>query len=1034
MIHLCFKFIILLSCCCLHCGCGYTDYTNGAHFEDSRSIVDTPRESIVNNTDDTYNSSVESLSELGLNISDNQLSQAEYSSADLSIRKKVKPNSNLFITTESQINQITGRDIVDEVMSKLPILTTTSIPYYIHRTRIPQTTDDAQDEFSTVNYKGVHWPSSLSQRTPKQAVEYDNTKPLIIDNHYSTIAGEIVPLAINYYAAQQRQMESDDSNDSKQKDKDNNNMITKLDPPVAMPQQQLWQQDQPEEQSQLQTNSGEYYEFKDAIKQSSPKYAITRSNRSNGMTIESRTQLSIPSIMQTQEQPQQQSREEFANLRVSMLGDAWSTLTVPTTTTTTLTSPDANIFTTTLSNLAKYSGKILYDMAASEPPLIAVTTTVVTNQRLPIAADKKGKEIPISVGASTQATAKTTTSRSSNRRRLLPHEQLRHYIEDAYIRMPLAVIVDPSSSSLEKSKLLWNDALSINTNIQIVLITLSGSGVPAAFNFNNTHQFLTGLNSIKERKGGDALVGILHASDLVPYDSAVFISTAVLPPHTELVQNAAITLLKKRIRLYLMWFGERALSENETQESLGGILGEIALRSGGEILHVISNENYEEIERSTLTIVAEALRGPQVIEVPVDTTLSGLHVKIDKLTRKAMLETPSGDINLKSLVKFKTFATADNEDNARLNAYVPLLKLHKATIFKLKIIPEDMDTEYSVFIRAEREADELDQTMPPKNGRLQAINSLTVGLNGFKIPANPKYNPKNEAESLSTKKIRGPKKIFDNSSLLQLQRSLFQHSNTKIVMGSNSKILISPGDLTQLYFEITNTGVEGLHYYLQVADEKRFLINLAPQSLYVASEQSVTVTLTVSAPIKTEVGTTDHITFSAYSASSSTSLSLLLRVISHSEVEDTEPPTISWTIGNRCDFKVDHLHSCSEFLWSLNITAQDKHTGILRLVSIPSNNLFYTNSYTVGSKDPIRATYISTCCSPTVQLIAYDVIGNQKRYHVSVEQSVLNGPVIAAITMGMILAILLSVLLIAGVIWCCRRRKGTMNLPSYRSR
>lgn len=122
--------------------------------------------------------------------------------------------------------------------------------------------------------------------------------------------------------------------------------------------------------------------------------------------------------------------------------------------------------------------------------------------------------------------------------------------------------------------------------------------------------------------------------------------------------------------------------------------------------------------------------------------------------------------------------------------------------------------------------------MPPKNvrnGRLQAVNSLTGPQNGSKIPANPKYNPKDEVESLSTKKIQGSKKISDNSSLLQLQRSLFQHSSTKIVMGSNSKILISPGDLTELYFEITNRGVEGLHYYIQVVDEKRFLINLAPQ-------------------------------------------------------------------------------------------------------------------------------------------------------------------------------------------------------------
>lgn len=73
--------------------------------------------------------------------------------------------------------------------------------------------------------------------------------------------------------------------------------------------------------------------------------------------------------------------------------------------------------------------------------------------------------------------------------------------------------------------------------------------MPAAFSFNNTRQFLAGLNSIKENNGGNTFIGIVHASELVPYDSAVFISTAAIPPHTELVQDAAITLLKKRIRV-----------------------------------------------------------------------------------------------------------------------------------------------------------------------------------------------------------------------------------------------------------------------------------------------------------------------------------------------------------------------------------------------------------------------------------------------------------------------------------------------------
>lgn len=44
-------------------------------------------------------------------------------------------------------------------------------------------------------------------------------------------------------------------------------------------------------------------------------------------------------------------------------------------------------------------------------------------------------------------------------------------------------------------------------------------------------------------------MGVMQAAELVPYDSAIFISTATIPPHTDLVQDAAITLLKKRIRV-----------------------------------------------------------------------------------------------------------------------------------------------------------------------------------------------------------------------------------------------------------------------------------------------------------------------------------------------------------------------------------------------------------------------------------------------------------------------------------------------------
>lgn len=63
---------------------------------------------------------------------------------------------------------------------------------------------------------------------------------------------------------------------------------------------------------------------------------------------------------------------------------------------------------------------------------------------------------------------------------------------------------------------------------------------------------IAGLESIQESKtigAGSAFFGIMRASELVPYDSAIFISTDSVPADTDSAQYAAITLLKKRIRV-----------------------------------------------------------------------------------------------------------------------------------------------------------------------------------------------------------------------------------------------------------------------------------------------------------------------------------------------------------------------------------------------------------------------------------------------------------------------------------------------------
>lgn len=64
---------------------------------------------------------------------------------------------------------------------------------------------------------------------------------------------------------------------------------------------------------------------------------------------------------------------------------------------------------------------------------------------------------------------------------------------------------------------------------------------------------MAGIDSVQEsremRNGGSAFYGIMRASELIPYDSAIFISTDSVPDDINLARYAAITLLKKRIRV-----------------------------------------------------------------------------------------------------------------------------------------------------------------------------------------------------------------------------------------------------------------------------------------------------------------------------------------------------------------------------------------------------------------------------------------------------------------------------------------------------
>lgn len=139
-------------------------------------------------------------------------------------------------------------------------------------------------------------------------------------------------------------------------------------------------------------------------------------------------------------------------------------------------------------------------------PLDAITTNGLT-----IGTSGDGEIAPqipklttTSTTSSTTRTLTTTTMATSVvttvvRRKKLPSvpvqhiykfsadEILRKFLEDAYIRAPMAAVIDTSADSLRKSKILWKAALQPHAALDIVLVAFNGSGKLLNIYIKSTH-------------------------------------------------------------------------------------------------------------------------------------------------------------------------------------------------------------------------------------------------------------------------------------------------------------------------------------------------------------------------------------------------------------------------------------------------------------------------------------------------------------------------------------------------------------------
>ncbi|XP_055678700.1 uncharacterized protein LOC129787270 [Lutzomyia longipalpis] len=531
---------------------------------------------------------------------------------------------------------------------------------------------------------------------------------------------------------------------------------------------------------------------------------------------------------------------------------------------------------------------------------------------------------------------------------------VRSFLDDPYLRSPLAILVDTAPEPLRKAKLLWNATLRPASSIDLVLVAFNASGISVTYNFKNTRTMMAGMESVRESHtpGSEekAFIGIIRASELIPYDSAIFLTADRVPQNSEFSQEAAIILLKKRIRLYLIWFGKHGQDDNESPHTItGGILGEVALRTGGEIIHITDEavEPNGNIGLVTL-LLRNDLQGSHHFTLPIDATAeTNHHVKIHGKVDEATLETPN---------------------------------------------------------RAPRSAQ---IQFVDGNDRIESLENDVELLDDQEDA---------EIETTEVKDTKVSERVIE--------------SVLTVNISPQSRLMTSPGTTAMIYFEVTNLRYTTLFMNFQAVDEHRFLRTINPPQANLGPGQTLVVTVVLQIPPTVEVGLRDRVTFTANGIVNVVQ-SVYVTVSSATSTQDSSAPWMYWTYGSRCEWR-SSPGNCAGHVWSVEVSAQDWETGVLRIQSQP-RGLLYRNQFTAGTRDPVLATYSASCCQPRVTITAFDLANNQKSISLDVRDIWLSEAAIAAVVLGCILLIILIVLLIFLCRWCYQRKRASRDLPVYRT-
>ncbi|MBN3312604.1 VWA7 protein, partial [Atractosteus spatula] len=213
---------------------------------------------------------------------------------------------------------------------------------------------------------------------------------------------------------------------------------------------------------------------------------------------------------------------------------------------------------------------------------------------------------------------------------------------------------------------------------------------------------------------------------------------------------------------------------------------------------------------------------------------------------------------------------------------------------------------------------------------------------------------------------------FTSTSIeVKASKHSYQQFDGLFTSQAQANTTLEPGKDFIIPFTVATNGMRET-YTINARDDKGF-VKAFTDNLNLTNGGSAEGSVTLVAPNGTESGTDVSLTVEVASSSTGDFNYVVLRITVASKVTDVSPPVcnITWVTANCTE-------DCSLKNWELSANLSDgRGSGIQSVYSrLGNGSLSITRSLDTEGINVTVATYSATCCSPDVEIVAVDAVGN----------------------------------------------------------